>query len=233
MKHNLKTYFILLVVFVLSIFFSWLVPANIILKSIVASPGLIALFSALLQIIRDQSAYERTLLIQQQQHQFVLGTASHMADTAFDMHVEFCENYMDEVHKILHLLFREGDTREVLNNAYNLHTLRENYAVWLTDQIDKTLGIFEHALRTLGASSQFINSTTGDSQYKNQRSIKINDNFELLSSILGFDKSSDIKEDYAIESIKIKLRNILGVEELTNLRINSLKDATEALSKVG
>lgn len=231
MKHDLKTYGILLAIFILSVGSSWLVPADVILKAVMASPGVVAMLSALFQLIRDQVSYERAQEAQQKQFQFALGAASHMANTAFDMHVEFCEEYMDEVHAILHLLFREGDTEKVLINAGKLYNLREVYAVWLTDEIDQNLGTFEQALRDLGASAQFVKSTTDVDRYKEQRSIKIDKNFDLYGEILGFDKDAGINEDYAIESVKKKLRNILSVEELTGLRSHVLKEASNVLAK--
>jgi len=196
-----------------------------------ASSGVLTVLSALFQLMKDQASYEKELEVQQKQFQFTLGAASHMANTAFDMHVNFCEKYMDEVHAILHTLFREGDTAEVLGNAGNLHQLREDFAVWLTDEIDEKLGKFEQGIRKLGADAQFIETTRGVSRYSEQRSIKIDSNFKLFSDIFGFDKDAEIHEDYAIESTKKKVREILGVEELTGLRTHLLKEASNVLAK--
>lgn len=210
---------------------SYFIPADIILKAVMASPGVVAMLSALFQLIRDQASFEREQEAQQKQFQFALGAASHMANTAFDMHVNFCEKYMDEMHEILHILFREGDTPKVLENAGNLHGIRENYAVWLTDEIDNNLGKFEQAIRSLGASAHFISTTIGVSQYLEQRSLRIDSNFELFGEILGFDSDTEINEDYAIESVKKRLRQILGVEELTGLRTHVIKEASDVLAR--
>jgi hypothetical protein len=231
MKHDLKTYGILLGIFVLSVGSSYFIPADTILKAVMASPGVVAMLSALFQLIRDQATFEREQEAQQKQFQFSLGAASHMANTAFDMHVDFCEKYMDEVHEILRTLFREGDTSKVLENAGNLHSLREDYAVWLTEEIDNNLGKFEQAIRSLGANAHFISTTIGVSQYSEQRSLRIDENFELFGEILGFDRDKEINEDYAIESVKKKLRQILGVEELTGLRTHVIKEACDVLAR--
>jgi len=64
MKHNYWSYIILAGVFILSIGGSYLVPAQEVLKAVVAAPGVVALLAALFQLIRDQAAYERQLEIQ-------------------------------------------------------------------------------------------------------------------------------------------------------------------------
>jgi hypothetical protein len=231
MKHDLKTYGILLGIFIISVGSGYFIPVDAVLKAVMAAPGVLAMLSALFQLIRDQAAFERAEEAQQKQFQFALGAPSHMANTAFDMHVDFCEKYMDEIHKTFHILFREGDTPKVLEKAGNFHQLRDDYAVWLTEQIDENLGNFEQALRNLGASAKFIKDTRGDSQYSSERTLHINGNFTLFDEILGFDSKKEINEEYAIKSVKKKLRLILGIEELTGLRTHVIKEASDVLAK--
>lgn len=230
MKHDTKTYIILASVFILSIGGCFFVPANEIIKAVVASPGIVALLAALFQLIRDQAAFERQQEIQQKQFQFTLGAASHMANAAFDKHAEFSEKYMAELHNTVRTLFREGETPEALSHAWELHTLREEYAVWLTDEINENLGKFEQALRTLGADSHFVRTTTGPEQYAEQRSRVITRSFELFREILGIDVAQELNEDYAVAKIKVKVRDILGVEQLTNLRKHLVQEASKVLN---
>ncbi|MCW8830728.1 MAG: hypothetical protein OQK32_04310 [Gammaproteobacteria bacterium] len=231
MKHDYKTYIILAGVFILSIAGSYLVPAQDVLKAVVAAPGVVALLSALFQLIRDQASFERQQEIQQKQFQFTLGAASHMANTAFDKHVEFCEKYMAEIQNATSTLFREGETPEALAHAGALYKLRESYAVWLTDEINTNLEKFEGAIRKLGAEAHFIRSTTGDERQAEQRTIRIDTAFNLFHEIMGWDKTKEINEDYAVESIRRKVKSILGVEELTNLRQHLIHEAGRVLSK--
>lgn len=231
MKYDIRTYLILLAVFVFSIGSSYVIPTSELLKSVIAAPGVIALFSALFQILRDQAAYEKQLEIQAKQFQFTLGAASHMANSAFDKHIEFCEKYMDELHKIIHELFKEGDTENAIDYANQLYLLRENYATWLTKEIDSKLGKFESAIRELGANAHFIKVTETNSRYQKQRSIVIDKNFELYTEILGIGRQGEVNENYAVEATKRKLKEILGIEELTKLRLHLINQAIKAIDK--
>ncbi len=154
-----------------------------------------------------------------------------MANTAFDKHVEFCEKYMAEIHASVSTLFRKGNTPEALTHAENLHELRLEYAVWLTDAINEKLQIFEKAIRKLGADSQFIRSTTDSPNHAEQRTIVIQRSHDLFLEILGIDESKEVNEEYAVEAVKKKVRAILGVEELTRLREHLVIEASKAIER--
>ena len=229
MKHDIKTYGILAAIFLLSIAGASYIDASEFLKAIVGAPGVVSLLAALYQLARDQAAYEKQLDIQQRQFQFTLGAASHMANLAFDRHVEFCEKYMAEIHKVMRTLFREADTPEALVHAGKLYKLRQDYAVWLTDEINENLSRFEDALRKLGANAHLIQKTSDQGRYAEKRLIKINDNDLLFSEILGLEETDGLNEEYAIEAIKKKVKAILGVEELTKLRTHLVVQASNFL----
>lgn len=226
MKHDLKAYVILSTIFALSILGGWLFDANELLQSIVVAPGVLSLIGALYQLIRDQAAFEKQLNIQEREFQYSLGAASHMANAAFDKHIQFCEKYMKEIHTLAHLLFREADTPEVLKNAGNLYEIREEFALWLTDDINTNLEMFESAIRKLGAQAHFIEKTRGIERHAEQRSLRIDENHELFIDILGIDSKREVNEEYAVEAIKRKVRKILGVEELTLLRSHLVDKAS-------
>ena len=132
MKYRPSIYLVLLLVFLGSAGITMVLPAYGLLQAISAVPALGALFAALFQVFRDQAAFERQLLLQQQQQAFSLGAASHMASKAFDKHSEFCEKYMAEVHLTVGTLFREGPTQKALDHASNLVRLKSQYSAWLT-----------------------------------------------------------------------------------------------------
>ena len=229
MKHDIKTYGILAAIFLLSITGASYIKASEFLKAIVGAPGVVSLLAALYQLARDQAAYEKQLDIQQRHFQFTLGAASHMANLAFDKHVEFCEKYMREIHEVMRTLFREADTPEARVHAGNFYKLRQDYAVWLTDEINENLSRFEDALRKLGANAHFIQKTSGHGRYAEERLIKINDNDLLFSKILGLEETDGLNEEYALEAVKKKVKAILGVEELTKLRTHLVTQASNVL----
>ena len=120
MKHNKLTYIILLAIFVASLAVAFLLPIGAVFKGIFASPAILALITALFQLMRDQASFEKQLEIQANQLKFNLGATSHMANTAFDKHIEFCEAYMRELQNTFYNLFAKGDTEEALEYARNL-----------------------------------------------------------------------------------------------------------------
>ena len=230
MRLNWKAYVVLSGVFVLSIGTFLLLPdGHDILGAVIAAPGVTALLAALLQLMRDEADYEKRLESQRREFQFTLGAASHMANAAFDKHVEFCEKYMKEVHDAVSTLYREGDTPAALDHANKLYRMRQDYATWLTDRINVDLDEFESALRKLGADAHFIRSTTGQEGYAEQRSLRIDRNFELFDRILGLGNRENIHEKSMVEALKTKVRAILGIEELTKLRDHLIKQASNAI----
>ena len=230
MKLNCKTYVVLAIVFILSIGTFFLLPdGHEVLGNVVAAPGVTALLAALYQLMRDEADYEKRMETQRREFQFTLGAASHMANAAFDKHVDFCEKYMKELNDAVRTLYREGDTPTALDHANKLYMLRQDYATWLTDRINIDLDEFESALRKLGAAAHFIKSTTGYEDLVEQRILRINSNFELFNRILGLKNSENIQEKSMVEDLTTKVRAILGVEELTRLREHLIKQASNAI----
>lgn len=221
----MKLYISLSVVFVLSFVGAYILPLDDLLRGVFATPALLAMFGALFQILRDRSTYERQLQLQRRQEVFNLGATSHMANVAFDKHVEFCDKYMKEVHTTVFTLFQEGPTEQALDHANAFHRLREEYAAWLTDDINENLFPFEQALRVLGANQMFVTTTSGHGQYAEQRSESITKVFEDFKRILTIDKDQEPDPTIATEVVKKKVRDILGIEELVQLRNLLLSEA--------
>lgn len=204
-------------------------PAEDILRGVYASPGILALFGVLYQIIRDQSAHERNLELQKKQQIFNLGATSHMANVAFDKHVEFCEIYMKEVHNTVVTLYREGPTEKAMNHASEFHALRQEYAAWLTDEINEQLFPFEQALRSLGANEHFITKTINVEQYQESRSKRIDKVYDEFKKLLTLDEKDKPDPEIAVEAVKKKVRGILDIEDLVQLRKSLISEAIKAV----
>jgi hypothetical protein len=114
MRYSWRVYLASTTVFILSFGAAWALPTTDILRGIIGLPGVAALFAALFQIVRDQSAHERALELLEKQQLFSLGTASHMANIAFDKHVQFSEQYILKMQEGLTELFRTGPPGESL-----------------------------------------------------------------------------------------------------------------------
>jgi hypothetical protein len=156
---------------------------------------------------------------------FILSAASHMAQRAFDRHVEFCEKYVQEVNNGLRTLFEKGPTAEALNIAYSLSQIRREFVLWETKDVAAVLSQFEKALREMGADKYYLkNVPVGDN-----RSKLVDKIYGTFKNILGLDdlpnEPNQPKEEIAAAYIIAYLQNHLGISELTNLRKHYITEA--------
>jgi hypothetical protein len=220
-RQSKRTYIGLAVVFSISLCAFFLIPANREFLEVLAGIPLVgALVGALYQLARDQAAYEKELLAAEAENRFVLGASSHMANVAFDKHVAFCEEYIKEAQDALKTLFKKGPSEEVLNHSTALYEIRGKHAVWLTAQLEKELEPFEAALREIGASAGYVEATRLDPTSSAERRKHIDSMFLTFAKVMAFKEwnGQQLSEELAISEVICRLRTILGVEELTNLR---------------
>jgi hypothetical protein len=218
-----------------SVVYVLLPPADF-LKNLSAVPIVGSLVAALWQLLRDQAAHERQLLLQDSQNRFSLGATSHMAAVAFDKHVQFCEEYVAEVHKTLHTLFREGPTQQVFPHTAALYSIQQKYSVWLTQQIKTNLEQFEGALRKIGANDMYLR-TAGGAEDRQQR---IAEMYKTFADVMGKErmgaaewKGEKLSEELAMSMVIRRLRAILGTEELTQMRSAFVSKALAGLPRDG
>ncbi len=222
-------YAILLAVFVASAAVSLIFPAESILREISAIPAIGALFAAIFQVFRDQAAYERQLLLLNQQQAFSLGAASRMATLAFEKHAEFCEKYIAEVNLTIYTLMREGPTLLALDHSSNLVRLKAEYAAWLTRDITKGLQPFEAALREIGSLSGLVNDLRGTGDPTRPDAVK--KMYAVFKRLMQFTEIDEPETPEAtIEAVQVRLRSILGIEELTQIRQRLVAQALAASS---
>ena len=229
MTHNQRIYLCFATVFIVAgILLLVGAVKNIAFLQVLATIPLVgSLVSVLVQVLRDEAAYQRDLLLQSAQNQFILGASSHMANVAFDKHSEFSEEYAEEVHKALDSLFREGPSDDVLKHAYALHQTRRKYIVWLTAELEAALDPFEDLYRKIGANSVYVNVTTADQG----RQAALNRMYSDFAKALGMHEwdGEQLTDDLAIAALVRKLRDVLGTEELTRLRVAIVNKASKEL----
>jgi hypothetical protein len=114
-------------------------------------PGIVGLFSLLVQGWRDQVAHERARELQQQQHDFDLTIASHMANVVFDKQVEFCEQYSQKLYAFIPNMFSTGPSREAIDCATELQNIRLRYSPWISLNVISNLMPYGSALREIGS----------------------------------------------------------------------------------
>lgn len=142
-----------------------------------------------------------------------------MANTAFDKHVAFCERYMSVIHEEVGELFRQGATSKATESALKLASIRREFAAWIPRSVALKLEPFENALFSIGTDSHLVTALEGTDQPA--RLAAIQRSYAKLMNVLGFKGSeSDPQQDpdIASENVKEQVRNILGINELTEMR---------------
>ena len=154
MKLSWKIYMVAGVVFVLSFSTATLLPISDTFKGIIAIPCVGSLLGALYQIFKDQAKFEKDQALQQKQHIFNLSVTSHMANVAFDKHVQFSEEYIQKMDECIKLLFEAGPSGQTLNIAEQLMNIRRKHTPWVTKETTSKLCEFENDLAMIGIAFQ-------------------------------------------------------------------------------
>jgi hypothetical protein len=225
---NKTFWFGIAVVVGVSLGLTFFAPINDIYKGIASLPGVAGLVAALFQLVRDHAAHQRNLEIQQEQQLFNLGATSHMANSVFDKHVEFCEKYLAEVHKTVVTLTREGPTKEALEHAGNLYSLRIEYTAWITPEMDEKLMPFEKAVRNIGAKSGLVDALSGAEGRDGTRTKALEEMFDVFSNLMGIGDVNVKDEDATVVEVKNRVREILQVSELVMIREYLISRASSA-----
>lgn len=229
----------------------WILGDNELVRRVAETPAVVGLVTALAKILTDANErtqvraetrrredredelrrheVERAKLTQQLEHAFAIGSSSHMANVAFDKHVQFCEDYAKELRATLSTLWRNGPTEEVLPHASALVGIREAQALWLTPEIDGQLEEIEKALRAVGSGDHRIridNSLAGEARQEQIRMI-----FQIFFKLVGLQVPEELQihaaftEKVAVHNVIRGLGRVLGVDELTRLRLGILRNA--------
>jgi hypothetical protein len=237
MYTKLKTYWPTVLVFIVSIICLAFVKYQFseLIQDFTAIPVVASLFAALFQILRDQAAHDKALLLQQSQNSFSLASGSHMAIAAFNKHVEFSDKYIKEYQNALQMLFETGASikLDLSPQATILHKLRQEYAIWLTQEIDVALEPFEVALRQITANA--IHLKVIQNQENPQLSyLEVSDNlYKLFAEFMGLEEWQDEKltDELTKTALINRFRTILGIEDLTKMRALIIEKHMSSLKK--
>jgi len=157
---------------------------------------------------------------------FVLSATSHMAQVAFDKHMEFCEKYVSKVYESLHVLLQEGPTIKTLDIANELFRVRLSFRLWETEDVAITLDKFEKALRSIATDTRW-SELSRDAQ---KRGELIDSAFSTFGKVMTLDPLPDSPTpDIAVAHIIAGLRDHLGISQLTALRKHYLAEAEKRI----
>lgn len=186
-------------------------------------PGVASLVGALYQMFRDEAAYQKQAELQRQQQIYNLSVTSHMANVAFDKHVEFCEKYITKMNEGIRKLLSEGPKKEALAFAKDLTQLRLKYISWLTEDIVKKISKYEDQLSKIGFKCGTLECANFDDKLRAKLYEEIDNIFSEVVS------STNENEESMSEKIVTHLQDLLGIKELTLLRQNAIKEALKSI----
>jgi hypothetical protein len=228
MTYSWPVYIVLAIVATVSFGTALFLPTADILRWVSGVPALVALIGVVLQIFRDHAQYEKSLAIQRDQQHFILGVTSHMANVAFDKHVEFCERYISKMQETLSTLFSEGPTRKCLELSSVLANIRLSSRTWLTSDIQDKILPFEDALTKIAIKHIELESLpVGE-----KRTQVVEAMHNTFADVLGLSRlegRGDNDEEVAARRIMDHLQAILGVKQLVQLRVSLVDEAVKNL----
>jgi hypothetical protein len=198
------------------------------LENLAGVPAIVGCVSALFMLTRDHIAHERSLFLQEAGQGFSMGGTSHMANTAFDKHVLFCEEYSTAMLEIVHLLYRNGPNRDGLEYSVRLADIRGRWNLWLTPAIETELSKFEFLLRKMGAEGLLADGLK-PSEAKAAALERMNIKFAEITGMEHWDKEKVVSRDVSASTVLVELRKILGTEEFTKLRAHFVERALKNL----
>jgi hypothetical protein len=226
MRGSYKVYTVAAVFFILSFVAASLATTEF-YRAILSIPGVTALVAALFQLVRDQAAHERALDLQNRQQLFNLGVASHMANIAFDKHVEFAEKYISTMQRGLTDLFTTGPPGDSLIFAHKLEAVRLSFRAWITEDIGTKVMPFENALRSMGTTKIVLEGKPPGPE----RTRLVNDIFRKFSAVAGIEHEGQVDENLAPGKIMNHLQDLLEVRQLSRLRRAAVQSTIDSLER--
>ncbi len=214
-SHKTFEYIILTVVAGLSIIATLYFDFSESMKILSATPLVAALSAVLIQLFRDDKKFLDDLIKQDREHQFVLAATSHMSSVVFDKHVQFSEEYVQEMNEILNLITRVGRKVKDTTIVFKLGAVRIKYRLWLSKTMTEKLIEFERTINSIIGGSELIELSNEMDTAKRKK--LIDETYDKLREVL------DLKgEGGGNELVISHLQEILGVSELTTMRDNIL-----------
>jgi hypothetical protein len=149
-----------------------------------------------------------------------------MAVVAFDKHAKFSEEYLEIMRGGLKELWAKGPCREAGDLAEKLKEKRLDYAAWITKDVRESLFPFEQTLTIISANRSFAIGMPAGAEKREMLQNALN----LFKQVMEFEEGEDIqKRGIGVSEVVESMQNILGINELTRLRKQVIKEANKAL----
>lgn len=215
-RYSWAGYGIAILVAVISFSFSLLAHVSDLLRTLASTPGVFALFVAIWQLWRDEVAFERKLMLQQQQQDYILATASKMAEGIFQKQMEFSEAYVVHMKEGLEKIFRSGPRLEAKKLSEELAAIRTKFSPWISLEVERKLVPLERALYQMAERLQWAINIENNPDLKAEL---IDQMFEIFRKVFSPPNPTKPEDaDVAMMTVLEYLRSLLGVPVLTRLR---------------
>jgi hypothetical protein len=128
------------------------------------------------------------------QNAFSIGATSHMAETAFDKHIEFCEEYVKALSNALSAIIQPGGIFDITE----LLTIRQKWVLWLTDEMESNLDQFEQRVSKIGSEAFVFD------EYGEDESIQatIESIIGVLRKLLAIEELTTLRGNLVARSLK-------------------------------
>jgi hypothetical protein len=121
-----------------------------------------------------------------------------MATVAFDKHIAFCEEYVEEMYKALNALIQDGGTEEPIDPR-RFSRIRQKWALWLTHDIENKLDQFELRItQIIGGAAQDVDAD--GPPVSNERSITRN--IADLREVLHTEELTALRNELVVRSLE-------------------------------
>lgn len=146
-----------------------------------------------------------------------------MAEVAFDKHMAFCEEYVQEMHRVLEKLFTDGPGKQGLELSGNLHKIRAKHRPWIVQDVETVVLRYEMALSQIGIDAMSLEFAEGK-----KRETIVNRMFSTFAAITEASHDGPVDATIATSEIISHLQKSLGINELAELRGSILSAALRA-----
>jgi hypothetical protein len=119
-----------------------------------------------------------------------------------------------------------------MEHANNLRGIRQKWVLWLTPELETQVMRYETAIRNVGMHAVALKHLPEptDAEGVEGRKKYATEMFGKFSEVAGLEVwMGEASEESAVAAILDKLRQVLGVDELTHLRSELVKRALENL----
>jgi hypothetical protein len=176
-----------------------------------------------IEVFKHELRKAHEIQMEEAKNRFTVGATSHMANVAFDKHIQFCEEYVKGVSDALLELHRMTVRADALGHANKLAEIRQRWLVWVPSELARALVQFEFALRDVGAHAEMAKELEpGEERHEAYRKAYI-----AFAEVVGLEKyrGTPVGKERAAETVIAELRDVLGIVELTRLRSELIKRA--------